>query len=281
MNLKGIILYSDLYFAFVAIGTGLAAYALYGLPLSEPAPLLIIALLALNVCSTNRQIDEEVDKLNVPERTRFLMKHGKTIYFFSVAGLLVALALAFMKSAWVGSAGLMVFLFGHFYSHPFPRVGRLREFFIIKNVSVGLIWALMSLITPFYFGVMDLSVLALFMLFFMRMTFQTGLIDLRDVDGDAKAGIRTVPMSLGRERTLMLSHVVNVLPLALFYLTGSFFGIPQEFLILSALMSLNGLVYIIGIGFSVHTYWMYAVVIDSETFLPSFMLLAAKTFGLL
>ncbi|MFZ5501541.1 MAG: UbiA family prenyltransferase, partial [Candidatus Micrarchaeota archaeon] len=217
MNWKNILLHSDIYFAIVAIGTGLAAYAIYGLPLSDPIPLFIISALALNVCSTNRQIDEDTDDVNVPERTLFLREHGTKIFYLSVAVLALALLLAFARSPWAGTAALLTFIAGHFYSHPFPRVGRLREFFVIKNMTVGLMWALMALVTPLYFGMADPLVLApLFLLFFMRMTFQTGLIDLRDVEGDAKAGVKTVPILLGKEKTLSLAHALNVVPLAIF-----------------------------------------------------------------
>lgn len=200
MNWKNAILHSDLYFAIVAIGTGIAGYVIYGIPFADLSPLLIISFLALNVCATNRQIDEETDELNVPDRTIFLRKHGQTIYFISVAGLILSVILSALKTPAAAVVSLLTFIFGHFYSHNFPRVGRLREFFIIKNMSVGVMWALMAILTPVYFGIFDISVIALFLLFFMRMTFQTGLIDLRDIEGDLKAGIKTVPIVLGKEK---------------------------------------------------------------------------------
>jgi len=274
MDWKEALLYSDLYFAIVATGTGIASYALFGLPLSDPWPLLIVSLLALNVCSTNRQIDEETDGLNVPGRTRFLREHGKAIYLASVAGVALAVAISFLRSPWAGSVALLTFLAGHFYSHPFPRVGRLREFFVVKNLTVGLMWALMALMTPLWFGVVEpMALWPLFMLFFMRMSFQTGLIDLRDVEGDAKAGIKTVHIALGRERTIILAQVANLLPLMVFSAVSLLLSLPPGFLLLCLLMSVNGLAYILAIASGFKTEMAYAVGIDSETLIPPLALL--------
>lgn len=279
MNWKNILFHSDLYFAIVAIGTGIAGYLLYSIPFSDLTPLLIISFLALNVCATNRQIDEETDELNVPERTKFLKEHGKTIYFFSVFGLILSLILSLLKTPNATLICTLTFIFGHFYSHTFPRVGRLREFFVIKNMSVGVMWALMAILTPVYFGIFDLSVIALFLLFFFRMTFQTGLIDLRDIEGDKKAGIKTIPMILGQEKTLLVAQIINLIPIGLFFITKGLFLISTDFLLLNVFMAFNAFLYILALQLDIHTEWIYAAVIDSETLLPSLALLILKISG--
>lgn len=281
MGLKEAIINSDLYVSFVALGLGLAAYAVYGIPFSDPAPLLIIFLLTLNIYAMNRQTDQQADEINLPQRTRFVRAHGRWIFMLSCAGLTVALALSAIRSLPLGAASLLAFLSGYFYSYPLPSLGRFKDFLVWKNIGVGLIYGFLALIVPLYFGLDSPEVLApLFLLFFVRFFLISSFFDLRDVEGDRKAGIRTIPIALGKD-TLAAFHALNILPLLLFMPLFAFGFVSALFLLLCILASLYGLVYLLGFRYGIDMKFLCMVVADAEAMVAALLLIAAAYSGLI
>ena len=204
------VIHSDIYVAFVAIGLGLAAYLVYGIQLNDITPLLIIFLVTLNIYAINRQVDQEIDEVNLPERTSFVKRYGQHITIISVIGSAFSLVLAFSHSYFTGIVTALALFFGYLYSYSLFRICRLRDQFIWKNIGVGLIYGFISLITLAYFDITnEIEMLSMFMLFFINFFLISSFFDLRDVKGDMLAGIKTIPISLG-EKTMHFFHMTNI-----------------------------------------------------------------------
>jgi len=165
---------------------------------------LIISLTVACICQWNRLTDMEEDTLNCPADLKEAQAKSHAIKFFCYAGGIIAILLALRTEPTWKLAGLVALgaAVGYFYNSPLlpsqPHL-RLKNMFIIKNLSSGVGWSAGLLIFPMLrahtqpdgrFFTAFVYMLA------MVMTYEI-MWDIRDVAGDAPAGIRTLPAVLG------------------------------------------------------------------------------------
>jgi 4-hydroxybenzoate polyprenyltransferase len=89
----------------------------------------------------------------------------------------------------------------------FPR---LKNVPVVKNVLLVLTWTFMAAAIPSYNNIQDtfnLLIIASFL--FVKLLVNSILFDLRDIQGDSAAGVRTLPVILGRETTHRLLLLLN------------------------------------------------------------------------
>lgn len=276
------IINSDLYVAFVAIGLGLVTYVAYSLPFRDFTPLVIIFFTTWSIYTINRQTDQEFDAINLPNRTEFVKNHGQKTLLFSLLGLFLAFSLAVLHSALTILVTLLAFLSGYFYSYPFLHFGRFRDFLVIKNIGVGLIYGFLALIVPVYFGIESLMFMfALFILFFIRFFLISSFFDLRDIAGDAHAGIKTIPLALGEANSKLAFHALNVLPLLIFIPLAYGGVIPVSFLLICFLLLVYGGIYLFGLRLGLSMEFLCMVVADAEAFVVGLVLIIARVSGFL
>lgn len=165
---------------------------------------LIITLAVACICQWNRLTDVKEDALNCPDDLKDAQTKSGAIKVFCYAGGTIAILLAlFTEPSWK-LAGLVAFgaAVGFFYNTPLlpsrPNL-RLKNLFIIKNLSSGAGWSLGLLVFPMLRAHTQpdgLFLTAFVYMFAMVMTYEI-MWDIRDVDGDTRAGIRTLPVVLG------------------------------------------------------------------------------------
>jgi len=165
---------------------------------------LIITLAVACICQWNRLTDVKEDALNCPDDLKDAQTKSGAIKVFCYAGGTIAILLAlFTEPSW-RLAGLVAFgaAVGYFYNTPLlpscPHL-RLKNLFIIKNVSSGAGWSLGLLVFPMLRAHTQpdgLFLTAFVYMFAMVMTYEI-MWDMRDVEGDTRAGIRTLPVVLG------------------------------------------------------------------------------------
>ena len=165
---------------------------------------LIITLAVACICQWNRLTDVEEDAINCPADLKDAQAQSRAIKAFCYAGGIIAVVLALVTEPTWPIAGLVVFgaVVGYFYnssllpSHPHLR---LKNLFIIKNLSSGAGWSMGLLVFPMLRTHIqpDWRFFTAFVyMFAMVMTYEI-MWDIRDIAGDTRADIRTLPVVLG------------------------------------------------------------------------------------
>jgi 4-hydroxybenzoate polyprenyltransferase len=165
---------------------------------------LIITLAVACICQWNRLTDEKEDTLNCPEDLKDAQIKNNSIKIFCYAGGTIAILLALLTEPTLNLAYLVAFgsAVGYFYNTPLLRSKphwRLKNIFIIKNLSSGAGWSCGLLAFPMIraHAQPDALFLSAFVyMFAMVMTYEI-MWDIRDMEGDQCAGIPTIPVVLG------------------------------------------------------------------------------------
>jgi 4-hydroxybenzoate polyprenyltransferase len=151
----------------------------------------------------NMLTDGAEDAVNYPSRYRLFRPGAR-----SQAVVAACFAAGFLLSLRAGLAfvlygGLVNFL-GGLYGKAIPlgpsgKVFRIKSVPLLKNVYASLFWSVALVLTPYlYVGQRPPARAALFAAIGFGLTFFVELLwDLRDVDGDRAAGVRTLPIAIG------------------------------------------------------------------------------------
>lgn len=111
-------------------------------------------------------------------------------------------------------------LLGCLYSAPLRiggRTRRIKEVPFLKNVYAALFWSFALMLTPFVYAQQPVPPVAwIIVLICFGMSYFVELSwDLRDMPGDARAGVRTLPLVIGVGPALVLLAAVHVATCAL------------------------------------------------------------------
>ena len=203
----------------LALGTAsIAGAASFLLGRSPTLVLLVMAFLfSFGAYMMNRSAEMEQDLTSHPERTSYLSKRREALPGVVVGSFLVGYALAATVS-WIFFAALLVPLaLSILYSVGSKRLVRLigttklKQKLLLKNVSIALGWSLIPILVGLYFGGFNLALLLLAPLIFMRLTTNTIVFDIRDLDGDKKNGVKTLPTELGVSKSFRVVGVVDAI----------------------------------------------------------------------
>jgi 4-hydroxybenzoate polyprenyltransferase len=165
---------------------------------------LIITLAVACICQWNRLTDVEEDALNCPEDLKDAQDKRNTIKIFCYAGGTIIIIISLLTEPAWSIAGLVAFgaAVGYYYNTPLlpsqPHL-RLKNMFIIKNLSSGAGWSAGLLVFPMLraHAQPDGRFFTAFVyMFAMVMTYEI-MWDIRDAAGDSLAGIPTFPVVLG------------------------------------------------------------------------------------
>ncbi|HEY0196026.1 MAG TPA: UbiA family prenyltransferase, partial [Methanobacterium sp.] len=82
-----------------------------------------------------------------------------------------------------------------------------------KNMYTILIWAAAGTFSLAFFNSLqiNLTYLLIFLFFYIKMLPNTIFFDLKDIISDKKEGLKTIPVLLGKEKTLKLLYRLNIL----------------------------------------------------------------------
>ena len=173
--------------------------------------LLLVAtfFLGISVYSLNRVTDLEEDSINLPDKGRFFKKNRDYLLFASLESINIAVVLAFF----INPSAIIVILVA-FYIAGFYGIGarklRLKNVLLFKNITIAGTMTMAAVLLP----LLVQSNIAFIMLMvayyiFLNIFIESVLHDVRDIEGDKKAGVRTVPTSLGTNKTRNLLLLLN------------------------------------------------------------------------
>lgn len=212
---------------------------LYGV---QPEPLLLLAsfLITMAVYTMNIYTDVSEDEINKEEssieRSFFLI-----ISILSITGALCIGSLYGLRTLTVTSSP---FLLGLIYSVKLTGLPRLKEILGGKSLTVAFTWAFTGGLLPRKSWRIGLEVPAMvFTYIFLQLFVNTVLFDIIDMEGDSASGITTIPLHLGRDRTVNLLLAINTLSLiwilytllrGLFtrYILGLLYGVLYSYLLI-------------------------------------------------
>ncbi len=122
--------------------------------------------------------------------------------------------------------GAIAFLYS-FPALPFGKKKRLKEYGILKIITLSLLWTLVTVWFPV--NTMSYDPALYWLVFSKRFLFMFALcllFDMRDTDIDRKTGIRTFPVQFGIKNSYYFSYFILAIFLILSFIQYHFWGRP-------------------------------------------------------
>ncbi len=216
MDLIHFLMFSSLFVGIAGGGMVYVAAFTQGVT-CEPAAIAIVFLVGFSVYNLNRKTDEAEDAVNRADRFSFTKKFEKHLFAAALAAYSIAIGLASLYGFLSVLVVIVPLVSGILYSIPcLPQVTgyrRLKEIPVVKNLVVGLAWGSTLTLVPLVLGQTPVSLATLVtLLFFSTYAFiASTLPDIRDREGDAQVGIRTIPVVIGEKRTITLIMGMNII----------------------------------------------------------------------
>jgi len=189
--------------AVVAAAKCVFAMALLGV--TTPLAPVVLGLVSFAVYAANDIADMEEDAVNCPDQASFVADHTWLVVAVTFGALAVGSGLALWAGGLVALAvSLVPLASGLLYSLPVAPGGRrLKDVFAVNTVLVSLAWAVTLTGVPLALagqGVGPVPI-AVCLFFFLRSFVSVETFNVRDIEGDERAGVDTLPVVLGRGRT--------------------------------------------------------------------------------
>jgi 4-hydroxybenzoate polyprenyltransferase len=187
-----------LYISFVLEGTSIS-YLL----------LAATFFLGVSVYSLNKVTDLNEDSINSPDRFRFAKKYRNYLLLASIESINIAVVFAFFSDPYAVLLILGIFYAGALYSLGVSKL-RVKKTLVGKNLMVAGAITIGAVLLPVVVHFSNLLIVVLVAYFvFLKAFINTVLLDVRDIEGDRKAGARTIPLYLGRQKTRNLLLLLN------------------------------------------------------------------------
>ncbi len=213
--------YSNAWLAATASGFSMATLFAAGARKPDARSLVAALLPALSMYVVYTfdkvvQWDPVADAENDPERSAFIGKHRSVLMALAVVALGLGIVLAYQSPGGLRAVALFGLPFPIAYAYGtnvLPagfRYRRLKDVTGGKSVTVAGTWALVGVTLPLVAAGRGVSLplhAALFAWLFVRFFVNTVFFDIGDIEGDTRAGTRTIPVVLGSERTYALLEV--------------------------------------------------------------------------
>jgi len=176
--------------------------------------LIISYLIFYPVYSYNRFKEINIDRLTNPERTQYFKKYLKFIPTILVFAVLILISgLAYFANTKALMFSLFLFVFGILYTIVFKKIT--RKIYLFKNLYVSAFYFLLvffPIIYYSYFSKTSLMISALLLgMFISFKAFMVQIfLDIKDIESDKREKLRTLPVILGKEKTLIILSVSNL-----------------------------------------------------------------------
>lgn len=217
------IINSNFLIALAAFSLALATEVELGISPHFQAYLVLIFLATLSDYNLHRIIAvyKNPDVINV-EKFRWAAEHLillKILMLFSLAG--QAISMFFVKSVILYILAPLALL-SLLYSIPFQGKQKKQSSLLripgIKTFLIATVWTTATVILPVLQSGISINNTSVFLIFAERFAFIFAIaipFDIRDMKADALAGIRTIPVTFGEKRALLVSNSMMGISLAI------------------------------------------------------------------
>ncbi|MCD6513164.1 MAG: UbiA family prenyltransferase [Thermoplasmata archaeon] len=159
----------------------------------------------LSIYTLNKVTDKEEDKINAPERSK--IANSPLTLPVAIIAYIAALIMGGIDKIIFVIILMIPLLSGIFYSIKIASV-RLKDIFLMKNMIIAFSCTSVAVAPFFYSNDINALILVAYF-FFIKIFINTIIFDLRDVEGDRKANVRTVPVVIGVKKTEKILLLLN------------------------------------------------------------------------
>ena len=218
----------------------------------EISHLLVSFLYLFAMHNLNRFTDRKLQKFNDPLRAIFYEKYRWPLLVTSALSLALALTLVFEHGIKPFFLLTGMNILGILYSVqvipksliPNIRVRGLKEIPGSKTFLVAVAWAFVTTLIPAWSDShnLDLSTIVVLLFVLLLVFVRNALFDVFEVQGDRIVGKETLPVCIGKEKTLLVLNIIMMFLLVLLLLMP-LFGLMSK----AGFWLLPGIIYIIGL----------------------------------
>jgi len=218
----------------------------------EISHLLVSFLYLFAMHNLNRFTDRKLQKFNDPLRAIFYEKYRWPLLVTSALSLALALTLVFEHGIKPFFLLTGMNILGILYSVqvipksliPNIRVRGLKEIPGSKTFLVAVAWAFVTTLIPAWSDShnLDLSTIVILLFVLLLVFVRNALFDVFEVQGDRIVGKETLPVCIGKEKTLLVLNIIMMFLLVLLLLMP-LFGLMSK----AGFWLLPGIIYIIGL----------------------------------
>jgi 4-hydroxybenzoate polyprenyltransferase len=217
-NTCEICVHCSLLLAMVGANKVVVVSLLLSIPVNRSV--LVAFLVTLAVYNHNKLTDLDEDSINAPEQAALFGSRTRFFALLSVTAYVMALGLSVISGPVALGLALFPGVIGVLYSTrwlPVFEADRLKDVLVVGTSAVAIAWAVPLALLPLAFEGAGFGVAALVVLtfFFLRTAIAVELFNIRDVEGDRREGVCTLPVVLGTRRTQWVLGVLNGCSLAL------------------------------------------------------------------
>jgi 4-hydroxybenzoate polyprenyltransferase len=204
--------------------------SLITLYLTDHTPLFILLLIVFSgtllIYTMNRYTDRKEDIVNNPRRFRFVDRYGKATLIIAAGFYLISLIFLLQLKLASFLIALLPMFIAILYS-----VFRLKRVFLLKNISVSLGLLCAVFIVLVTFGDFTIFSLLLTAFFFLTFLVNTIICDIKDVKGDIRFNISTLPGKFGLRKTKIICYFLLLVSALL--IPGLVLFTPRSYLLLA------------------------------------------------
>lgn len=226
MNLLKALIHSNIYISLAAVFLAIETQIQLGMEPQAHPYLFIIFFATLFEYNLHRLVTVLTDKkaLN-SEKHKWVRENPKKFYLLviiSVAGFVGAI---FMAKKEVLLTFALIAILTIFYSVPVYRnknqLFRLREIPYLKIFLIASVWSASTILLPVIQAIQKFDNVQIIMLLLERFFFIFAItipFDIRDMEADQRAGLKTIPLLLNEKKALQIAF----LSLTVFFLISFF-----------------------------------------------------------
>jgi 4-hydroxybenzoate polyprenyltransferase len=175
--------------------------------------LIIVYLGVYLVYLYNRYHEIDKDSLTNSQSVNHFKKYYKFSPLIVIACFIIifAIQIYFRKELAALTSALMLAL-GIFYSLYLKKIT--KKIFAFKSIFVPLMWASLMLLWAIYYSFWpNHGLILVFIFIYLRIFTGVTFCDIKDIESDRIEGLKTFPIILGKNKTLLFLNIINILSL--------------------------------------------------------------------
>ncbi|WP_445475310.1 UbiA family prenyltransferase [Methanococcoides methylutens] len=208
-------IYGGHIFAFGAICVAFMCSILFAIPVTWDFLIIIYLMFYIIYLYDYFNGAEDDQKTNSTRADHFRKNDSKTITYI-LYGSIISIAFIYVIYSDIPNMliGFAILILGLTYQAYFK--GLTKKITAFKNIFVSLVWAILVYVMFIYYSYpITTEALIISIFVFLRMTGIQILFDIRDIEGDKKKGLRTLPAIYGYRKGLMTLVAINFITIIL------------------------------------------------------------------
>ena len=202
-------IYSGHLFALGAISVVAMCAILFNIPLTWDF-LALIYFIFYPIYFYDYSRGASDDLLTNSKRAEHFKNKKKTSFIIYCSFLITGIISLYFSNFLTMCVSFTILIFGLLYGSYFKLLT--KKIVAFKNIYVSFVWALLVVFLFYYYSCpLTSSALLITTFIFLRIFIIQILFDVRDVEGDQKKGLLTVPVVLGNQKEFNLIKILNAI----------------------------------------------------------------------